>query len=265
MGQAARALTLIEQDVLGMSGHSKWHSIKHKKAAVDAKRGKIFTRVIRELTIAARMGGGDPSGNPRLRTAIAAAKDVNMPWKNIENAIKKGTGEIEGAVYEEIVYEGYGAGGVAVMVECTTDNRNRTAAEIRHLFSKNNGNLGAVGSVSYLFEKQGVILVSKEGADEDKVMEVALEAGADDIKAEEEGYTVTTGPTAMNDVREALEQAGLKVESSEVANVPNLTKAVEGKDAEQVLKLLNGLEDHDDVQNVSANFDISDELIEQFQ
>lgn len=248
-----------------MAGHSKWSSIKHKKAALDAKRGKIFTRIIRELTIAAKMGGGDPSGNPRLRTAIAAAKDANMPTKNIDNAIKKGTGEIEGAVYEEIVYEGYGPGGVAVMVECTTDNRNRTAAEIRHMFSKANGNLGTVGSVSYMFEKQGIIRVAEEGTDEDRLMEVALEAGADDIKNEEGGFTVNTTQQALHDVREALEQAGFKIESSEVANVPNMTKQVEGKDAEMVLKLLGNLEDHDDVQNVSANFDISDELIEQFQ
>jgi len=248
-----------------MSGHSKWHSIKHKKAAADAKRGKVFTRVIRELTIAAKMGGGDPAGNPRLRTAIAAAKEVNMPWKNIENAIKKGTGEIEGAVYEEITYEGYGPGGVAIMVDCTTDNRNRTAAEIRHLFSKGNGNLGAVGSVAYLFEKRGIISVAAEGTDEDKLMEAALEAGADDIRSEDESFTVSTTPQAFNEVREAVEQAGFKIEGAEITNVPNMTKAVEGKEAEQVLKLLSNLEDHDDVQNVSANFDISDELIEQFQ
>lgn len=248
-----------------MSGHSKWASIKHKKAVVDAKRGKIFTRIIRELTIAAKMGGGDITGNPRLRTAVAAAKDANMPMKNIDNAIKKGTGELEGVAYEEMVYEGYGPGGVAIMVECTSDNRNRTAAEIRHLFSKANGNLGTVGSVSYIFEKQGSILVSGEGADEDKLMEAALEAGADDIRAEEGSFIVTTPPAALNDVREAIEAAGFKVESAENENVPTMTKAVEGKDAEQVLKLLNALEEHDDVGNVSANFDISDELIEQFQ
>jgi YebC/PmpR family DNA-binding regulatory protein len=248
-----------------MSGHSKWHSIKHKKAAADAKRGKVFTRVIRELTIAAKLGGGDPAGNPRLRTAIAAAKDVNMPWKNIESAIKKGTGEIEGATYEEITYEGYGPGGVAIMVECTTDNRNRTAAEIRHMFSKANGNLGAVGSVSYLFEKQGIISVAGEGTDEDKLLETALEAGADDVKGEDGQFTVTTAPAAFNEVREKIEHGGFRIQSAEVTSVPNMTKAVEGKEAEQVLKLLGQLEDHDDVQNVSANLDISDELIEQFQ
>lgn len=248
-----------------MSGHSKWHSIKHKKAAIDAKRGKIFTRIIRELTIAARMGGGDPTGNPRLRTAIAAAKDVNMPWKNIENAIKKGTGEIEGVTYEEVTYEGYGPGGVAVMVECTTDNRNRTAAEIRHIFSKANGSLGAVGSVSYLFQKQGQIIVAAEGTDEDKLMEAALEAGAEDVRKEEDHFVVITGPTGMGEVREGLEAGGVKVENAEVLNVPTTTKKVEGKEAEQVLKMMHTLEDHDDVQNLSSNFDISDELIEQYQ
>ncbi len=248
-----------------MSGHSKWASIKHKKAIVDAKRGKTFTRIIRELTIASRMGGSDPSANPRLRTAIAGAKDVNMPLKNIENAVKKGAGELEGATYEEMVYEGYGPGGVAIMVECTSDNKNRTAAEIRHIFSKGHGNLGAVGSVSYLFEKHGIILIAREGADEDQLMEIALESGADDFKSEEDGFTITTSPTALNDVREAIEQAGFKIESSEISSIPTMTKAVEGKDAEGVLKLLNTLEEHDDVGIVSANYDISDELIEQYQ
>jgi len=247
-----------------MSGHSKWHSIKHKKAAIDAKRGKIFTRVIRELTIAARMGGGDPSGNPRLRTAIAAAKDVNMPWKNIENAIKKGTGEIEGVTYEEVTYEGYGPAGVAVLEECTTDNRNRTAAEIRHIFTKAGGGLGAVGSVGYLFNKQGIIAVNAEGADEDKLMEVALEAGADDVRNEGPVFIVTTPHHDMNDIREKVEAAGFKIENAEVANIPTTTKKCEGKEAESVLKMMNTLEDHDDVQNVSANYEISDELIEQY-
>lgn len=248
-----------------MSGHSKWHSIKHKKAAIDAKRGKIFTRIIREVTIAAKMGGGDPASNPRLRTAIAAAKDVNMPWKNIENAIKKGTGELEGVDYEEITYEGYGPGGVAILVEVSTDNRNRTAGDMRHLFSKYGGALGAVGSVAYLFQKQGLIRVAGEGQTEDKVMEAALEAGADDVRAEEGGFTVVAGMTTMHDVREKLEAAGLKIESADLTNVPTTTKLVEGKEAESLFKLLTMLEDHDDVQNVSANFEASDELIEQFQ
>lgn len=248
-----------------MAGHSKWSSIKHKKAVIDARRGKMFTRIIRELTIAAKLGGGDVTANPRLRTAVAAAKDANMPGKNIENAIKKGTGEIEGVEYEEMVYEGYGPGGVAVMVECTSDNRNRTAAEIRHIFSKANGNLGAVGSVSYLFEKKGQIHVEGEGADEDKLMEVALEAGAEDIQKEEDHFLVVTSPNVFNDVREAIEQAEFKIANAEIANIPSLTKQVEGKDAEQVLKMMNALEEHDDVGNVSSNYDISDELIEQFQ
>lgn len=248
-----------------MSGHSKWHSIKHKKAAADAKRGKIFTRIIRELTIAAKMGGGDVNGNPRLRTAVAAAKDVNMPWKNIENAIKKGTGEIEGAMYEEVAYEGYGPGGVAILVDGTTDNRNRTASEIRHIFSKYNGSLGAVGSVSYLFTKKGVITVPAAGTDEDALLEAGLEAGAEDVRNEGESFQILTGPNDLQDVREKLEAAGVKVESAEVINIPSTTKRVEGKDAETLLKLLSALEDNDDVNNVSANFDISDELIEQFQ
>lgn len=248
-----------------MSGHSKWHSIKHKKAAADAKRGKIFTRIIRELTIAAKMGGGEVNGNPRLRTAVAAAKDVNMPWKNIENAIKKGTGEIEGAMYEEVAYEGYGPGGVAILVDGTTDNRNRTASEIRHIFSKYNGSLGAVGSVSYLFTKKGVITVPAAGTDEDALLEAGLEAGAEDVKNEGESFQILTGPNDLQDVREKLEAAGVKVESAEVINIPSTTKRVEGKDAETLLKLLSALEDNDDVNNVSANFDISDELIEQFQ
>lgn len=248
-----------------MSGHSKWHSIKHKKAAIDAKRGKVFTRIIRELTIAARMGGGDVTGNPRLRTAVAAAKDVNMPWKNIENAIKKGTGEIEGVMYEEVAYEGYGPGGVAILVEGSTDNRNRTAAEIRHIFSKYNGALGAVGSVSYLFTKQGIITIEKDGVDEDKVIEAALEAGAEDVKTEDEVFTVVVPQFSLQDIREKLEAGGFKVVSAEVTNIPSTTKHVEGKDAESLLKLLNFLEDYDDVQSVSANFEMTDELIEQYQ
>ena len=248
-----------------MSGHSKWHSIKHKKAAIDAKRGKIFTRIIRELTIAAKMGGGDVTGNPRLRTAVAAAKDVNMPLKNIESAIKKGTGEIEGATYEEVSYEGYGPGGVAILAEGSTDNRNRTAAEIRHLFSKYNGSLGAVGSVAYLFTKHGIITIEKSGVDEDKIIEAALEAGADDVKSEDEVFTVVVSPGALLDVREKLEAASFKIASAEVSNIPSTSKHVEGKEAESVLKLLNMLEEHDDIQSVSANFETSDELIEQFQ
>ena len=248
-----------------MSGHSKWHSIKHKKAAIDAKRGKIFTRIIRELTIAARIGGGDVNANPRLRTAVAAAKDVNMPSKNIDNAIKKGTGEIEGAMYEEVVYEGYGPGGVAVLVEASTDNRNRTTAEVRHAFTKYGGNLGAVGSVAFLFHKRGIIVIAKEDADEDKLIELALDAGAEDVKAEDEQYTVVTPPNSLQEIREKLEAGGVKIASAEVTNIPTTTKQLEGKEAESCLKFMAMIEDLDDVQSVSANFDISDELIEQFQ
>lgn len=248
-----------------MSGHSKWHSIKHKKAAIDAKRGKMFTRVIRELTIAAKLGGGDPVANPRLRTAIQAAKDVNMPAKNIEHAIKKGTGEMEGVSYEEVTYEGYGPGGVAILVDTSTDNRNRTTSEIRHLFSKYNGSLGAVGSVAYLFTRKGIIVVSREGAEEDKLIEAALDAGAEDVKTDDDSFQVFTPTNSLQEVREKLEAAGFKVQSSEVSNIPSTSKKVEGREAETLLKLLSFLEDHDDVQLVSSNFEMSDELIEQFQ
>lgn len=241
-----------------MSGHSKWHSIKHKKAAIDAKRGKMFTRVIRELTIAAKIGGGDPDGNPRLRTAIAAAKEVNMPSKNIENAIKKGAGGGEGTNYEEVTYEGKGAAGVSFIVEATTDNRNRTTAEIRHLFSKYNGELGMPGSLQFLFTKQGVIMIEREGADEDKVMEVALESGADDIRTEEDAFVVITTPAAFDAVRGALDAAKIEMVAAEVENTPGVTKKLEGKDAETCMKLYNALEDLDDVKSVSANFEIDE-------
>ena len=247
-----------------MSGHSKWHSIKHKKAAIDGKRGKIFTRIIREVTIAAKMGGGDQTGNPRLRKAVSDAKDVNMPWKNIENAIKKGTGEIEGAIYEEVTYEGYGPGGVAILVDGTTDNRNRTVAEIKHIFSKNHGVMGAVGSVGYLFRKVGQIHIARDGADEDRLMETALDAGAEDVQVEDEGFTVLTPPHALLEVREKLQAAKFAILQAEVANLPETTKAVDGKDAEDVLKLISALEDNDDVQSVSSNHDIPDEILERF-
>lgn len=242
-----------------MSGHSKWHSIKHKKAAIDAKRGKLFTRIIRELTIAAKIGGGDPDGNPRLRTAIAAAKDVNMPSKNIDNAIKKGAGGGEGTNFDEVTYEGKGPGGVAFIVEATTDNRNRTTGEIRHYFSKYNGELGTPGSMAFLFTKQGVIMIERETVDEDKVMEVALEAGAEDIRTEDDAFVVITEPNALGVVREALEAVGVPIVSAEVENVPSVTKQLEGKDAETCMKLFNALEDHEDVKSVSANFEIDDE------
>ncbi len=244
-----------------MSGHSKWAQIRHKKAAMDAKRGRLFTRLIREITVAARLGGGDPNANPRLRNAIAAAKAANMPAENIERAIKKGTGELPGVAYEEVVYEGYGPGGVAIMVEAMTDNKNRTVAEIRHIFSKYGGNLGETGCVSWMFRKSGLIYIPVEGTDEDKLMEVALEAGADDIKQEGDYYEVYTAVGDLYSVREALEAAGFTVESAQISALPQSTVRVEGKDAERLLKLLSALEEHDDVQRVHSNMDVPDEIL----
>jgi YebC/PmpR family DNA-binding regulatory protein len=246
-----------------MSGHSKWHSIRHKKAAVDSKRGKMFTRFLKEITIAAKMGGGDPAANPRLRTAIQTAKDGNMPKDNIEKAIKKGTGELPGVTFEDFSFEGYGPSGVAVLVEGSTDNRNRTTPEIRHLFTKYGGSLGETGCVAWMFSKKGIILVSAEGQNEDKVMEAALEAGAEDFSVEDETFQITTAPEDLMDVREKLEASGLKIESANVAHIASNTIKVEGKDAEKLVKLISSLEDHDDVTNVAANCDIDAELIEQ--
>jgi len=246
-----------------MSGHSKWHSIKHKKAAADAKRGKIFTRVIRELTIAARTGGGNPDANSRLRQAITAARAANMPSKNIENAIKRGTGEIEGAAYEEITYEGYGPGGVALYIQSMTDNKNRTSSEIRHILTKHGGSLGEVGCVTWMFEKKGQIIVNGDVSLEDKLMEVVLEAGGEDVQYTGDAFTVTTAPNDMETVRDAIQAGGFEVVAAEVRMVPNSTKHLEGKEAERMLKLMEVLEEHDDVQSVAANFDIDDALIEQ--
>ena len=246
-----------------MSGHSKWSTIKRKKGALDAKRGKIFTRLIKEITVAARMGGGDPEGNPRLRSAIATAKSENMPKDNIERAIKKGTGELEGAVYEEISYEGYGPGGVAVLVDCMTDNKNRTVADIRHAFSKSGGNLGETGCVSWMFEKKGSILIDKDTIDEEELMDKALEAGADDVVEEDNVFQVVTTPDDFEAVRGALETYGIKFIEVSVAMIPqNVVDITEEKPAKQILKLLESLEEHDDVQNVFSNFDISDEIME---
>jgi YebC/PmpR family DNA-binding regulatory protein len=246
-----------------VSGHSKWSTIKRKKGAVDAKRGKIFTRLIKEITVAARMGGGDPVGNPRLRAAIASAKTENMPKDNIERAIKKGTGELEGAVYEEITYEGYGPGGVAILVDCMTDNKNRTVADIRHYFSKSGGNLGESGCVSWMFTKKGTILVDKEDINEEELMEKALEAGAEDVVEEDNVFQVETSPDDFEDVREALEADGVKFIEAAVAMVPqNTVDITDEKTAGQILTLLERLEDHDDVQNVYANFDIPDDIME---
>lgn len=245
-----------------MSGHSKWSTIKRKKGAADVKRGKIFSKLIKEITVAARVGGGNPDGNARLRTAIAAAKAENMPKDNIERAIKKGTGEIESASFEEISYEGYGPGGVAVLVDTLTDNRNRTTGEIRHIFAKNNGALGEAGCVSWLFEKRGLIVFEKGAVDEEKLFEVALEAGADDIKEEETTFEVVTDPRNYEQVKAALDTLGSKYLLAEVTMVPKTTVKLEGKEAEQMLRLMEMLEDSDDVQKAYANFDISEDILE---
>jgi YebC/PmpR family DNA-binding regulatory protein len=244
-----------------MSGHSKWHTIKHKKGAIDAKRGKLFTKLIREMTIAARIGGGDPDANPRLRTAVDKAKGVNMPADNIKRAIQKGTGELEGASYEEITLEGYGPGGVAVLVEGSTDNRNRTVSEIRHAFSKNGGNLGG-GSVAYLFKSRGYIAVATSKTTEDKLMEIGLEAGADDIKTEGDVFEVYTSQNGYESVLKAIKDAGIEPDSAEVGKYADNQIPLGGQKAQQMLKLMEALEDHDDVQNVWANFDISEKEME---
>jgi YebC/PmpR family DNA-binding regulatory protein len=245
-----------------MSGHSKWHSIKHKKGAADAKRGKLFTKIIREMTIAARLGGGDPDSNPRLRTAVDKAKAANMPADNIKRAIQKGTGELEGTTFEEVTLEGYGPGGVALLVEGTTDNRNRMVSEIRHIFTKHGGNLGTAGSVSYLFKPRGYIAVSAQKISEDKLMEIALESGADDIQTAGETFEVYTAPGAYEAVLSALKATGVDPEESQVGKYADTSVSLDGTKAQQMLKLMEALEDNDDVQNVWANFDISDKEME---
>ena len=245
-----------------MSGHSKWSTIKHKKGAADAKRGKIFTKLIKEVMVAARFGGGDPDGNPRLRTAIAAAKGVNMPKDNIERAIKKGTGELEGTHYEEFTYEGYAPGGVAIMVDIMTDNKNRTIADVRHIFSKNNGRIGETGCVSYMFLKKGLIVLEKKDVNEDQLMEIALDVGADDVNDEGDTFEVVTDPKNFEKVKNALDKNSIKYTLAEITMVPQNTIRVEGKEAEQTLRLVEMLEDSDDVQKVYANFDIPDEVLE---
>jgi len=241
-----------------MSGHSKWHSIKHKKGALDAKRGRAFTKLIKEITIAARIGGGDPDGNPRLRKAISDAKGLNMPTDNIKRAVMKGTGELEGGTIDEVMYEGYGPGGVALIVETVTDNRNRTVSEIRHVFSKNGGNMGEAGSVSWMFHKKGLIVVDAAKADEDTLMSLALDAGADDFKGEGSTYEIYTAPNTLDAVVEALKAKSIEPSSAEVSMIPQNTVRVEGKNAQQVLKLMEALDDHDDVQHVYANFDMEE-------
>jgi YebC/PmpR family DNA-binding regulatory protein len=244
-----------------MAGHSKWKQIKHKKAALDAKRGAKFTKLIKEITIAARQGGGDPAGNARLRTAIEAAKAGNMPAENIERAVKKGTGELEGVNYEEATYEGYGPGGAAILIQVTTDNLNRTVAELRHLFSKSGGNLGSPGSVAWMFEKKGQMTLDTAKYDEDAAVEAALDAGAEDLIREGDQFIVTAEPTALHTVLDALRAKGLEPEEPEIAMIPTSTLKVEAGDAGKLLRLMDAIEDHDDVSKVFSNFDIDAETL----
>ena len=247
-----------------MSGHSKWATTKHKKAAADQKRGKVFTKITKEITVAARLGGGDPDGNPRLRTAIEKAKEANMPQENLKRAIQKGTGELPGVTYDEIIYEGYGPGGVALLIECLTDNKNRSVAEVRHILSKNNGAMGEAGCVSWMFNQKGYIVVDKANAGEDELMTIALEAGAEDVKSdpEEPNYEVVTQPQDFETVKKAIEGKGIKMEAADITMIPQTYVMLAGKEAEQMVRLMDALEDNDDVQNVYANFDIPDEVME---
>ena len=245
-----------------MSGHSKWHTIKHKKGAADAKRGKVFTRIIKELTVAARGGGGDPEMNPRLRTIIADAKANNMPRENIERAIRRVTGEEPGVTYEEVTYEGYGPGGVALMIETLTDNKNRTVGEIRHLLGKHAGNLAAENSVAWMFSRKGQIFVEKGNVDEDKLLSAALDAGADDMNDDESGWEIVCAPESFEAVRDAVKALGVEPASAAVAMVPQNYVKLVGKEAQQMLKLMEAIEDHDDVQHVWANFDVEEKEIE---
>ncbi|MBI3610360.1 MAG: YebC/PmpR family DNA-binding transcriptional regulator [Nitrospirae bacterium] len=246
-----------------MGGHSHWSTIKRKKGAEDAKRGKVFTKIIREVTTAARVGGGDPNGNPRLRLAIVKAKDVNMPADNIKKAIQRGTGELPGVHYEEAVYEGYGPGGVAMLIETTSDNKNRSVSEIRNLLEKNGGRMAAAGSVAWMFHRKGRIVIEKSKADEEKLMSLVLEAGAEDLRTEEnDSFEVITSAHDFEKVRKVLEDQKIEMISAEVASVPQSYVSLKGKDAEQMLKLMEALEDHDDVQNIHANFDIPQDVME---
>ena len=245
-----------------MSGHSKWASIRHKKGAVDAKRGKIFSKLIKEITVAARLGGGDPEGNPRLRVAIQAAKAQNMPKDNITRAIKKGTGELAGTSYEEYNYEAYGPGGVALMMNCLTDNRNRTIADIKHIFERHGGNLGEPGCVSWIFEKKGLVVFEKNSVEEEKLLDLALEAGAEDIKESETQFEVLTDAADFESIKKAFDDEGMSYSLAEISMIPQNTVKLEGRDAERVLSLLEALEENDDISNVYANFDIPDEVME---
>jgi len=246
-----------------MSGHSKWHSIKHKKAAADSKRGRIFTRLIKEMTAAARSGGGDPDGNPRLRLAVATAKAANMPADNIKKAIMRGTGELPGISYEDVNYEGYGPGGVAIFMHVLTDNRNRTVAELRHILSKNGGNLGETGCVGWMFDRKGYFVVEKSAADEEKLLDLALGAGADDMREDGSNFEILTAPENFENVRAALEKEKIPTASAEVSMIPQNYIKLEGKSAQTMLKLMEALEDHEDIQNVWANFDIDESELEE--
>lgn len=239
-----------------MSGHNKWSTIKHKKGAADAKRGRLFTKIIKEISIAAKSGGGNPEGNPRLKTAVLTARAANMPQDNIIRAIKKGTGELEGVNYEEITYEGYGPSGVAVMVDCTTDNKNRTVAEMRHIFQKSGGNLGETGCVNWMFERKGQVIILKDGVSEEQIMEDAIEAGAEDVIDSDSVWEIRTSLTDLYAVSSALSEKGYQIEESKLSRIPQNFVKVEGKLAEQVLRLMEALEDNDDVQDVYANYDI---------
>lgn len=246
-----------------MSGHSKWASIKHKKGAADAKKGALYTKIIKEITMAARNGGGSPDMNPALRTAMAKAKEANMPSDNVKNAIKRGTGEIPGVIYETINYEAYGPGGVAIMIQTLTDNKNRTTAEVRNILSKKGGNMAGAGSVAWMFNMKGYIVVDKSAAAEDVLMDAALEAGAEDIKTQEKVYEVFSAPADFEKVKQALQEKGINFQSAEVTMIPTSTVKVAGSEAKQVLGLVEAMEEQDDVQEVYANFDIPDEVIEQ--
>jgi YebC/PmpR family DNA-binding regulatory protein len=245
-----------------MSGHSKWHTIKHKKGAADAKRGKVFTRLIKELTVAARTGGGDPDMNPRLRTVIAEAKQHNMPADNIKRAIRRGTGEEEGVHYEEVTYEAYGPGGVAIIVETLTDNKNRTVGEIRHILTKQGGNLGAANSVAWMFDKKGVVMVGKDKAEEDQLMAAVVDAGADDMRDDGSAWEIVSSPDKHPAVTEAVKAIGIEPDSSQIAMLPQNYVKLEGRPAQQMLKLMEALEDHDDTKNVWSNFDVEEKEIE---
>ena len=244
-----------------MSGHSKWATIKRKKGKADAARGRVFTRLIKEITVAARDGGGDPNGNARLRTAIATARAANMPADNIKKAIQKGTGELPGTRYEEATYEGYGPGGVAIYIDALTDNKNRTVSELRHLFSRYNGNLGENGCVAWMFDKKGIITISRQGIDEDRLIEVALEAGATDVGNQEDAFEVTTEAGDLETVRETLEKAAFPIMEAEVRRIPQNTVKLDKKLAESMMKLMEAIEEQDDVQKVSGNFDIDDDIL----